>query len=321
MEFGIISLGNHALTRMIPAIRSSGSSVTHIYSTDKSKGERVSRELGAEYFNDLDRFMRGTFEAVYISSPNSLHYANTKLSLQADKSVLLEKPATLKIQDTKELAELSRKENLRLGIGFHLRFHPATEEVKRYVDNNEIGESIVAFGKFTSNSVSTHDGTWWSDPLMAGGGSIVGRGVHVMDSFVNLFGRDVISLRATNVPKCSVLEDTMQVSIEFGNGVLANSLSSRTISPSSNDLVIYGREGSITVTNFYSTSVSSKLYLNNELKAEYDGKTNMYEEEVKDFTGNWKRIAGPDEAILSTKMHVYSQESACSGRTVNFAKG
>ena len=316
MEFGIISLGNHATTRMIPSITKSGSRITHIYSRDRDKGEKISKEYGAQFFGNLEEFIRQPFEAVYISSPNSLHFVHANMAFEAGKSVLLEKPVTLSIRDTEELASLSRKMGLKFGIGFHLRFHPAVEEVKKYLSNKSIGETRIASGKFTSNSVSSHDGTWWEIPEMAGGGSIAGRGVHVFDSFINLFGKEVNLVKASNLPKCAVIEDTMQATFEFKSGIIANALSSRVISSSSNDLMIFGSDGNLMVTNFYATSVSSAIYLNGKMIREFDGRANMYEEEVKDFTGDFRKIAGPEEAILSTKMHLLSQKAACSGESV-----
>lgn len=316
MEFGIISLGNHATTRLMPAIKKSGSRITHIYSRDREKGERISREYGAQFFGNFEEFIKQPFEAVYISSPNSLHFIHAKMALEAGKSVLLEKPVTLSIEHTEELASISRRTGLRFGIGFHLRFHPAVDELKRHLSNKSIGETRIASGKFTSNSVSTHDGTWWEMPEMAGGGSIAGRGVHVFDSFVNLFGKDVKLVKASNIPRCAVIEDTMQATFEFDSGIIANALSSRITSSNGNDLTIFGSEGSIMVTNFYATSISSAIYLNGKMVNEFDNRTNMYEEEVKDFVGNFVKIAGPDEAILSTKMHLLSQKAACSGNSI-----
>jgi predicted dehydrogenase len=317
MDFGIISLGNHALTRVMPAIRASGSDVTHIYSSDRSKGERVSKEYGAEYVPDLENFVKKPFEAVYISSPNALHFTHSKMSLDAGKSVLLEKPVTLKIEDTKKLANLSEREGIPFCIGFHLRFHPAVKDVSSLLAHNAIGKVMIVSGKFTGHSSrNSPRGTWWDTPEMAGGGSIVGRGVHVMDSFVNLFGKDVVSLSAINNPKCSIIEDTMYTTIEFRSGIIANSLSSRVITSNSNDLEILGTEGSIVVTNFYSTEVASKLLLNDKSSKEYGEKTNMYLEEIRDFTRKREIIAGSEDAVLSTKMHLLSQESACRGRSV-----
>jgi predicted dehydrogenase len=314
MDFGIVSLGNHALTRVIPAITTSGSKITHIFSTDRSKGEKVSADLGAEYVPDLEKFVRQPFEAVYISSPNFLHFAHAKMSLEAGKSVLLEKPVTLKIEDTKTLARLSRGDNLKFGVGFHLRFHPAVQDIQKYLSSNSIGEPRVIFGKWTSNSAPYDKTIWRGQSEKAGGGTIVGIGVHVFDSFVNLFGQEVESVKASSLPKCEVMEDTIQATFEFRSGIIANSLTSRVISSDSNDLIVYGNGGSITVTDFYTTSVSSKLILNGKQLKEYDQKTDMYEAEIRDFVGDSKRIAGPDDAILSTKMHLLSQEAACSGK-------
>ena len=37
MKFGVVSLGNHAINRVVPAIVSSGNQITAVYSTNQNK--------------------------------------------------------------------------------------------------------------------------------------------------------------------------------------------------------------------------------------------------------------------------------------------
>ena len=65
MKFGIIGLGNHAINRVMPAIKSSGNSITAIYSRAMKKAEKEGAAYGARAFSDLDEFFsRGDFDAV-----------------------------------------------------------------------------------------------------------------------------------------------------------------------------------------------------------------------------------------------------------------
>jgi predicted dehydrogenase len=314
MNFGIISLGNHAINRVAPAILESGSTISVIYTRDRKKGEKYSRIFGASYVDNFDDAVKKDFDAAYISSPNYLHYIHAKKCMESGKDILLEKPVTLDESNSVELDSISKREGIKFGIGFHLRFHPAFEEIKKVISRGEIGKPKIAYGKWSTYSPTRDDDSWWSNPEQAGGGAIVGRGVHVMDSFVNLFGRGVESLIALDVPRCKVIEDTMQTSVLFKDGIIANSLSSRVISPDSNNLQIFGENGAILVTNAYDTKVDSKVFLNGKIIREFGVDYNVYLEEIKGFINNDSRMANGEDGILSTKMHLRSKRSGCDGK-------
>ncbi|MEM0130223.1 MAG: Gfo/Idh/MocA family oxidoreductase [Thermoplasmatales archaeon] len=315
MKFGIISLGNHALTKVIPAIRSLGHEVTAVFSTDTSKGEKVSKELGAEYVPDLRKMSSMDVESVYISSPNYLHYSYSKLFLESGKSVLLEKPATLRVEEIEELTEIARRNDLKLSIGFHLRFHPAVETVKNMILTGKIGKVVYAYGKWSYYSPRAGDTSWKAKPDMAGGGSIAGTGVHIMDSFVNLFGNDVTSVSAFSSPKCKIIDETVHATLNFASGIIVDCISSRLMDENYNDLIIIGERGVIRVANFYSTSVKSEIHLNGSMVGRFE-EGDMYSEEVNAFVKGDPRIAGGEAGITSTKLVLAVQKSACSGEII-----
>ncbi len=51
-------------------------------------------------------------DAVYIATPNSLHYENCRMCLEAGKHVLCEKPFTLCVDQAEELYELAEEKGL-----------------------------------------------------------------------------------------------------------------------------------------------------------------------------------------------------------------
>lgn len=319
MEFGLISIGNHAMTKIIPAIIDSGNRVSAIYSSDRAKGEQISANLGAEFFETIEKLLEYDLDAVYISSPNFLHYEYAKKSLLSGKDVLLEKPMTLNLEQSVELVNISEREGRKLNIGFHLRFHPGIQKVKEMVKAGEIGKPLAVYGKWTHlSSHALPSNSWWGIPEQAGGGSIVGTGVHVMDSFVNVFGSDIGSIWAKNFPPCKVIEETSFINISYHDGLLANSLSSRKMPSIGNDMIVIGDKSILRLTNAYDTVVKSLLYKDERELARYEKGYNMYLEEIKEFSGNGKNIAGGKEGIISTKLHLLSQRSACEGKELEF---
>lgn len=69
--------------------------VKAVYSRTLFKAEGFGKAYGAElFFDDLEEFMEEPeFAAVYIASPNSLHFEQTLLALENGKHVIVEKPA------------------------------------------------------------------------------------------------------------------------------------------------------------------------------------------------------------------------------------
>lgn len=67
------------------------------YSRGRERGELFAREWGVQkVYTDLEQMAQDdAIDAVYIASPNSLHYEQSKLFLQNGKHVICEKPITV----------------------------------------------------------------------------------------------------------------------------------------------------------------------------------------------------------------------------------
>ena len=63
-------------------------------------------------------------DAIYIATPNALHYENCKLCLEHSKHVLCEKPFTINAEQAKELYALAEKKQLFIMEAFWIRFLP-----------------------------------------------------------------------------------------------------------------------------------------------------------------------------------------------------
>lgn len=84
------------------------------YSRTRERGELFAREWGAQkVYTDLEQMAQDdTIDAVYIASPNSLHYEQSKLFLQNGKHVICEKPITVEPEQLEELQQLAQQKQL-----------------------------------------------------------------------------------------------------------------------------------------------------------------------------------------------------------------
>jgi len=81
-----------------------------------------------------------TVDVVYIGTPHTHHYANTKLALTAHKHVLCEKPFTSNNAELQSLIKLSKLNNVFLMEALWTRFLPISQEIKKLVDSEELGQ-------------------------------------------------------------------------------------------------------------------------------------------------------------------------------------
>ena len=286
MKFAVIGLGNHAINRVMPAIILSGNSIDAVYSRNPEKAERIGRRFGSNAFDSYDRMLSSDCDAVYIASPNNLHYSNAMSALEHGKNVLLEKPMTLSYEDSKKLVDKAEEEHLSLAIGFHLRLHPAIEEIKKNILNGDIGDITTVdacWGGFSSSSrnpTDDSDNRWWGDEALVGGGSIMGTGVHVFDALNNIMGLHPDRISSFRDPRDSIIDATTSTILSYG-ATIAHAVSSRRMFLPDNSLRITGTEGTLICTGLFSTEIRSSLNINGRIKRFRSG--NIYRKEIDAF--------------------------------------
>lgn len=83
-------------------------------------------------------------EAVYIATPNNMHYDNCRMCLEAGKHVLCEKPFTINRREAEELFSLAEEKGLFIMEAFWIRFLPALQELKKLLADGVIGNVVWA---------------------------------------------------------------------------------------------------------------------------------------------------------------------------------
>lgn len=113
IKFGVIGSGWIAEEFVKGAELIDGFEFSAMYSRTKEKGEAFAARFGgAPVYTDLVEFAKSDIDAVYIASPNALHYSQSKLMLENGKHVLCEKPITILPEEFIELNELAERNGL-----------------------------------------------------------------------------------------------------------------------------------------------------------------------------------------------------------------
>lgn len=90
-------------------------------------------------------------QAVHVCTPNVLHYPISKAAMLAGKAVLCEKPLSMSSEEARDLVETARKTKMPNCLNHNLRFYPMVQQMRRMVENGDLGEIQVAQGTYSQD--------------------------------------------------------------------------------------------------------------------------------------------------------------------------
>jgi len=101
----------------------------------------ISARYGVSTTRDLETVLTNPeIRAVVIATPAAQHYDIAKRSLLRGKDVYVEKPLALCLSEGEELVRLASTQDRILFVGHILEYHPAILELKRLIDEGQLGK-------------------------------------------------------------------------------------------------------------------------------------------------------------------------------------
>jgi len=144
MNWGIMATGTIAekFSKTIISMRSEDEKTVAVGSRDKDRAHVFAEKYGIEkaYGSYEELAADPNVDAVYIATPNNLHFANTMMCLNAGKHVLCEKPFTTCAEDAEKLYQAADEKGLFVMEGFWTRFLPLYDELLKIVGSKQFGE-------------------------------------------------------------------------------------------------------------------------------------------------------------------------------------
>jgi predicted dehydrogenase len=165
-----------------------------------------------QVLNDQD------IQAVVIALPVHLHYPIAKAALEIGKHVLVEKPMTSSVEQSKELVALAKQKNLTLMVGHTFIYSAPVRTIKEIVKSGELGDLIYMSSRRLNLGLFQKDinVTWDLAP-------------HDLAIMLYILGSDAESVNCTGVDAAKIsekIEAITSLSVKFKNGVFANIQSS-----------------------------------------------------------------------------------------------
>lgn len=159
-------------------------------------------------------------DAVILTTPHALHEDQVVAAAGAGKQIFCEKPLALNGASARRILEACAARGLLLGIGHERRYEPALIEVKRMVDDGEIGTlRHLEVNWSYSLMASAQIPAWRQDPAQAPAGLMTAVGVHITDYLQSIAGpvaRLNATLRRHREDRPS--DATLSVQFDFASG-------------------------------------------------------------------------------------------------------
>ena len=128
------------------------------------------------YGNYDELFLDAEVDVIYIATPHNSHCELSLKAMEHNKHVLCEKPLAINKKEAEKMIALSKSKNLFFMEGLWTRFNPTFVEVKKRIDNGEIGEIKYIKADFSFKSDHPIDSRVFN--LSLGGGTILDIGIY-----------------------------------------------------------------------------------------------------------------------------------------------
>jgi predicted dehydrogenase len=162
-------------------------------------------------------------DAVVLATPHSLHLPQIQAAAAAGKQVFCEKPLALSRANAERAVEACARAKKVLGVGHNRRFWQPMVEIKRLLDSGALGTVMQVEGNYSTDwlkDVRPGD-SWRASPDEAPAGGMTGMGIHIVDSYINMFG-PVAEVHAAVARRLlpNPTGDTVSVLLQFRSGLI-----------------------------------------------------------------------------------------------------
>lgn len=294
MKYGIIGTGWIAASFIEGARLVCGAEITAVLSRTREKGSAFAEENSiGKVYTDIDEFSKGDFEAVYIASPNALHYPQSKKMLLAGKHVICEKPITVEPEELEELQALAKEKGLIYMEAIMYMHNPGREIFRDAVSKiGKITSAHIDYSQLSSKYPAYKRGELPNifNPALATG-CLMDLGIYCVYPAVDVWGMPDSILARSGFME-SGADGSGAAILMYGDKVVTFTYSK--LGQDCSGSAVYGDEGTVTVesvSQITGIALTGKSIDKQELLGEMP-KAELMGNEAKDFE---RFIACPDD--------------------------
>ncbi|MEM2094159.1 MAG: Gfo/Idh/MocA family oxidoreductase [Candidatus Bathyarchaeia archaeon] len=243
--FGVIGAGfwgkNHS--RVLAELPNT--ELVAVCDIDSSRAQEVARKYGAEWYTNLEEFLKRTdVGAVCVCTPTTTHATVSLAALSRGKHLLIEKPIADSVESARKIVNAVRRRDLLVMVGFIERFNPGLQRLKNLIESGALGDIVLVFARRV--------GRW---PERVGDvGVIKDSAIHDLDLMRYLFNEEPLSVYARAGSLGHKFEDYAEIMLKF-SGIRSGFVEANWLTPRKiRTLTVTGKEG-IAVLDFITQEI------------------------------------------------------------------
>ena len=224
VRFGILACSSVARRRFLPALANSrAAQLVRVGSRDPAKAGEWAREVPGAKSGDYDAVLADPeVEAVYISTPPSLHEEWALKAVARGKHVLCEKPAFGDFRAVVTVMDHCGAAKLRLMEGYSFRWHPQHAVVRSLIAQGRIGQPQFFSAEFTYPRPP--EGDIRLNPQLDGGVFRDSAGYPVAAALLQMTGRPEAVFCHRRQDRATGVDDAFSLWLRFTSGETAQML-------------------------------------------------------------------------------------------------
>lgn len=200
-----------------------------------------------ETYTSLEEALEHPFDGVVICTPNLFHEDNIRKCMEAGLNVMVEKPVSHTLESAESICSLAKEYNRFVFVAYCLRFAPAYQMIKAYVNDGKLGKVFGVRASVAGKKAITDARTDYRTKKSMGGG-VVSDFSHEIDYALWFVDKKVLNVcqKTKNVVhKDWDVPDAAEVLIECEDDVLI-SVHMDFLQPYfGRSIEVYGTEGAI----------------------------------------------------------------------------
>jgi 1,5-anhydro-D-fructose reductase (1,5-anhydro-D-mannitol-forming) len=250
INVAIVGPGKIAERGLVPGLAQvSGAKLWSVLSRDEGRARAFADKFGAKspkpVHTDLAALLADPdLHAVILASPDALHAQQGILAAKAGKHIFSEKPLCTDRREGEEWLAACERADVRLGVGYHLRWHAGHRALVERVHRRELGPLRHMRVSWCFNAPDPSN--WRARPEVGRWWALAAVGTHALDL-----------VRWTMVPECGEItelksliarqvhrgphDETALLALRFANGATAE-ITTSVLFPAPTRVEIYGAE-------------------------------------------------------------------------------
>jgi len=205
VKLGIIGLGYIGQVHLRHSLKIKNAHVLAVADLSKKALNKAKNAGVKKTFTNYEQLLKEPeIDAVIIALPTHLHLQCAKQAAEAKKHIFLEKPIARNVKEAKEILSTTKKNSVKLMIGYPLRFNKAFCNLKKELEKGTVGDVEIAHAAYISTGPFFHRAEaytplpvpeWWFHKELTGGGALIDLGSHLINLLRWYFG-EITSIKS-----------------------------------------------------------------------------------------------------------------------------